>query len=59
MSKLSSVKGLLLILAGIVVGGAGYSYSYTHTSPLGTLVGMLGIALCILGTAKAEGPVHR
>jgi hypothetical protein len=52
-------KGFLLTLAGIAIGGPGYYYSYTHMSPIGTLVGIVGIALCILGTAKSEGPVHR
>jgi hypothetical protein len=54
-----SVKGLLLTLAGIAVGGPGYYYSFAHQSPLGTLVGVVGISLCILGTAKSEGSVHR
>ncbi|GJE02881.1 hypothetical protein [Methylobacterium isbiliense] len=54
-----SAKGALLTLLGAVVGAAGYYWSYTHHTPLGTLVGMVGISLCILGTATSEGPVHR
>ncbi|ACL59733.1 hypothetical protein [Methylobacterium nodulans] len=51
-------KGALLTLAGMAVGGPGYYWSYTHHSAVGTLVGVIGISLCILGTAKSEGPVH-
>ncbi|ACL57442.1 hypothetical protein [Methylobacterium nodulans] len=54
-----SLKGLVLTLAGVVVGGPGYYWSYMHHSTAGTVVGVIGVALCILGTAKAEGPVHR
>ncbi|MGY2047598.1 hypothetical protein [Methylobacterium sp. JK268] len=54
-----ALRGILLTLAGVVVGGPGYYWSYNHQSALGTLVGVLGISLCILGTAKSEGPVHR
>ncbi|ACL59689.1 hypothetical protein [Methylobacterium nodulans] len=52
-------RGLLLTLAGIAVGGPGYYWSYIHQSAIGTLIGVVGISLCILGTAKSEGPVHR
>ncbi|MFE1601140.1 hypothetical protein [Methylobacterium sp. ID0610] len=55
----SPFRGLLLTLAGIAVGGPGYYWSYIHQSAIGTLIGVAGISLCILGTAKAEGPVHR
>jgi murein DD-endopeptidase MepM/ murein hydrolase activator NlpD len=52
-------KGIVLVFAGILIGGPGYCYSYLHQSVLGTLAGLLGLVLCILGTARAEGPVHR
>ncbi|WP_018260882.1 hypothetical protein [Methylobacterium sp. WSM2598] len=54
-----SLRGLLLTLAGIAVGGPGYYWSFIHQSALGTVVGVVGVSLCILGTAKSEGPVHR
>jgi hypothetical protein len=54
-----AAKGLLLTLLGAIVGAAGYYWSYKHQTALGTLVGMVGISLCILGTAASEGPLHR
>ncbi|WP_018260555.1 hypothetical protein [Methylobacterium sp. WSM2598] len=57
-TKPSLRKGLLLTSTGVLIGCTGYYYSYVHHSVIGTLVGVLGLALCVLGTAKSEGPVH-
>ncbi|GJD50266.1 hypothetical protein OPKNFCMD_3004 [Methylobacterium crusticola] len=49
-----STRGVLLTLAGVVVGSAGYYISWRYQAALGTLGGVAGLALCVIGTSKGH-----
>ncbi|TGD99798.1 hypothetical protein [Methylobacterium nonmethylotrophicum] len=54
-----SARGVMLTLLGVVIGSAGYYASWRYQTPIGTLGGIAGLALCVIGTSHGhEGGTH-
>ncbi|KMO41442.1 hypothetical protein VQ02_05585 [Methylobacterium variabile] len=49
-----STRGVVLTLLGVVIGSAGYYASWRFQTPIGTLGGIAGLALCVIGTSHAH-----
>ncbi|KMO10849.1 hypothetical protein [Methylobacterium platani] len=54
----ASLRGVLLTLAGVVIGSAGYYASWRFQTPIGTLGGIAGLALCVIGTSHGHDGAH-
>jgi hypothetical protein len=50
----ASARSIGLTLLGIVIGGAGYYASWRFQTPIGTLGGIAGLALCVIGTSHGH-----
>ncbi|MBE7249561.1 MAG: hypothetical protein INR63_31885 [Actinomycetospora chiangmaiensis] len=54
-----SARGLVLTILGVVIGSAGYYASWRFQTPIGTLGGIAGLALCVIGTSHGhDGASH-
>lgn len=49
-----SARGVVLTFLGVVIGSAGYYASWRFQTPLGTLGGIAGLALCVIGTSHGH-----
>ncbi|UHC16652.1 hypothetical protein LRS73_01590 [Methylobacterium currus] len=53
----ASARSIVLTLLGVVIGSAGYYASWRFQTPIGTLGGIAGLALCVIGTSHGhDGP---
>ncbi|KTS31080.1 hypothetical protein NS228_23045 [Methylobacterium indicum] len=50
----ASARGIVLTLLGVVIGSAGYYASWRYQTPLGTIGGIAGLALCVVGTSHGH-----
>ncbi|KMO28957.1 hypothetical protein ACQVP2_04490 [Methylobacterium aquaticum] len=46
----ASARSVVLTLLGVVIGTAGYYASWRFQTAIGTLAGIAGLALCVIGT---------
>ncbi|TNC14359.1 hypothetical protein FF100_09340 [Methylobacterium terricola] len=53
-----SARGLVLTTLGVVIGSAGYYASWRFQTPIGTLGGIAGLALCVIGTSHGHDASH-
>ncbi|AWN48547.1 hypothetical protein DK419_21135 [Methylobacterium terrae] len=54
-----SARGIVLTALGVVIGSAGYYASWRYQTPIGTLGGIAGLALCVIGTSHGhDGAPH-
>ncbi len=50
----ASARSIVLTLLGVVIGSAGYYASWRLQTPIGTLAGIAGLALCVIGTSHGH-----